>query len=150
MDGAVVADVAGHDPRVGDAGGSDEVVMLDRQPPYGAQANKAGELAIADDLRSEWLGYANEAPVRASVAVFDEDGKFRPREAPIGGRRAAQSRLELRVAYQVFVLARLEKVVRDETRSIGFRFEDTDIVHRSNKGYPLVRCGSKTPWRPGS
>ena len=84
VDGAVVADVAGDDPRVDDAGGRHEVrdARADRVRSAPRRTRPANS-QLLDELRSEGLRDAKEVPIAAAIAVFDQGGDLVGGEAAV-------------------------------------------------------------------
>ena len=132
VNGAVVADVAGDDPRAGEAHGGSQVVVLEHGPLEPADAHEARELAVLHELGHEGVRHPEEIPIAAAIGVLDEGLDLVGTEAAIGARLAAEAldRIGgLDVADAILVLAWLEELGRHEAHAVFLFAEHLDIVH---------------------
>ena len=72
VDRHVVADVAGDDQAVGDAGRHLQLVVLQHDALQPADPHQPGELAVLDQVRGERVGHQELVPVVAGVAVLHQ------------------------------------------------------------------------------
>ena len=72
VDGAVVADVAGVDRRIGDADRQAQVVELEAVLGHAPDADRAVEFVVLDALRAEFVRHPDGVPAGRRVVVLDQ------------------------------------------------------------------------------
>ena len=140
VDREVVAYVAGDDMGIRDAGGHEDVVMLDDVAVEPAEPHEARELAILDQLGDEGIRYAEELPSPRSRCVLHQGLDLMGLQAPVRGGLPLEHRAQLKVSDAVFVLAGAQGRGRDEAEPVGPFLDYLDIVHDFIEDIPLAEA----------
>ena len=72
LNGRVIANIAGNDGAVSDAGGNAEIVLLKQDMMQRPYAHKTEKGRVADERRIEGTSYKERIPVGTGIIVFDK------------------------------------------------------------------------------